>query len=62
MRLVNLLVVKVLEGDGHLILALLVEDYLKSTRVVVDLKQSAHGLLLLRGHTTHDNDLAQSKG
>ena len=53
----HLLVLEVLEGNGHLIFSLLVEDDLEAARVVVDFKQGAHGLLLLGSHAAHDNDL-----
>ncbi len=54
----NLLVIKVFEGDGNLILSFLVENDLKRARVVINLKQGAHGLFLLGRHTPHDDDLS----
>lgn len=51
------LVVEVLQGDRHLVFSLLVEDYFKAASVIVDFKEGTHGLLLLSGHTAHNNDL-----
>ena len=56
----HLLIVKVLKCDGHLVFSLLVEDHFEDARVIVDLKQCAHGLLLLRGDSAHYNDLQVS--
>ena len=56
-----LLVVEVLESNGYLILALLVEDDLEGTGVVIDLQDGPHGLVLLGSHSTHNDDLRQVK-
>ena len=55
----DLLVVKVLERDGHLVLAFLIEDYLESSSVVIDLEAGAHGLLNLVGDSPHNYDLTK---
>ncbi len=57
----NLLVIKVFEGDGNLILSFLVENDLKSACVVVNLKQGAHGLFLLGRHASHNDDLSTNQ-
>ena len=53
----DLLVIKVLEGDGNLILAFLVENDFEGACVVVDLKQRAHRLLLLCSDASHNYNL-----
>jgi len=51
------LVVEILQGDRHLVFSLLVEDDFEAASVIVDFKEGTHGLLLLSGHTAHNNDL-----
>lgn len=53
----KVLVIEILESNRHLILSLLVEDDLKRARVIVDFKESAHGLLLLGSDAANDDDL-----
>lgn len=53
----DLLVVEVLESNGHLVFSLLVEDNLEAASVIVDFKEGAHGLLLFGGDTANNDDL-----
>jgi len=56
----QLLIVKVLECDGNLVLALLVEDNLERSGVVVDLEAGAHSLFDLVGDTSDNDDIVDS--
>ena len=56
-----LLVIKVLKSNRHFIFALLIEDNLEGACVIVNLEEGPHGLLLLCGHTSHNNDLKSER-
>lgn len=43
----ELLILKVSQSCGHLVLALVIEEDVESTRVVIDLKLGPHGLINL---------------
>ena len=57
----HLLIVKVLEGNWNLVFSLLIENYFEGASVIVDFKQSAHGLFLFGNYTTHNYDLYKFK-
>ncbi len=54
---INLLVVKVLEGDGDLVLSFLVENDLGYSSVVIHLEDSPHWLLNSLDYHTHKDNL-----